>query len=267
MTATVLDRVWRQEDGNSIRTVATSVRNGEIPSLPAFSGIHDGVSIIDPGNDVSETARQIFEQLGGVEPDNDICVIAPRRRAGFGNAQAINVAVHKAHFSGGTPVIGRIGDTGFCVGDRFVCDVNHWDVDLMNGSLGRIARMATMDESEAVREDRRQRGLSDIGTPLAFVEVDGETRLLDDLHLRDCSWGYALTCHRAQGSDFGRVIVVLDDRVDRSWLYTAITRGRRQVVVIGTSAQFRRVIETMPKVDERRVALDVLLNRVMAGNG
>lgn len=82
-----------------------------------------------------------------------------------------------------------------------------------------------------------------------------------DAHLLSCPWGYALTCHRAQGSDFDRVIVVLDDIVDRSWLYTAITRGRRQIVLIGTPSKLNRIITTAPRVNHRRIGLDVFLSR------
>lgn len=261
---TTLDKVWRQEDGNSIRAVATAVRTGMTPEIPAFDGVAEGVSIAEPKGDVAEVARSLFEQLGGLDERADVCVLSPRRRNGPGNALAINSAIHRAHYSSGQPVVGRTGDTGFCVGDRFVCDVNHWDVDLMNGSLGLIKRLATNDEiAAAVRDEDNGRGKSN-GAPVALVEVDESTRLLSDVHLLSCSWGYALTCHRAQGSDFDRVIVVLDDIVDRSWLYTAITRGRRQVILIGTPPQLNRIVRTAPRVTHRLIGLDVFLSRALA---
>lgn len=261
---TTLDKVWRQEDGNSIRTVATAVRTGTTPEVSAFDGATEGVSIIDSKGDAAEVARSLFEQLGGLDEKADVCVLTPRRRNGPGNALAINSAIHRAHFSAGQPVVGAAGDTGFCVGDRFVCDVNHWDVDLMNGSLGLIKRLATNDEiAAAVRDEDNGSGKSK-GVPVALVEIDGSTRLLSDAHLLSCSWGYALTCHRAQGSDFDRVIVVLDETVDRSWLYTAITRGRRQVVLIGTPPQLNRIIRTAPRVNNRLIGLDVFLSRALA---
>lgn len=266
ISVTVLDRVWRQEEGNSIRTVAASVRAGAAPDLPKYDGNADGVSLIVTGGDAVQTVRAVFEQLGGTARDSDVSVMTPRRRSGAGNALQINQAIHDAHFAGGTPVVsdgeGGLVDTGFCSGDRFVCDVNHWDVDLMNGSLGRIVRMLTPQEIESELEGRSDKAAS-AGRPIAMVDVDGEVRPLDDRHLLDCSWGYALTCHRAQGSDFSRIVVVLDDRVDRSWLYTAVTRGRRQVVLVGTPDQVDRICATAPRVDARRVGLVALLDRHM----
>ena len=129
----------------------------------------------------------------------------------------------------------------------------------MNGSLGRILRLATKEEIDQSRREHEARGAGHGALPLVLVEVDGTTRLLQHRHLASCSRGYALTCHRAQGSDFDRVIIILDDDMDRSWLYTAITRGRRQVVLVGEPDQYCRIVRSKPKVDRRRVALDVLL--------
>ena len=70
-----------------------------------------------------------------------------------------------------------------------------------------------------------------------------------------------LTCHRAQGCDFGRVVVVHDDRSDRNRFYTAVTRGRCQGVLVGTRAQVERNMATKPRVKQRRVGLDALLSR------
>jgi exodeoxyribonuclease V alpha subunit len=257
---TVLDRVWRQEEGNSIRPVATAVRSGHMPRLPNFSGMGDGVSIFNASHSIPEAVCELFEHLGGAEDASDVRVIAPRRTTGLASAHSINLEIHRAFFSYGEPVIGATGDTGFNLGDRFVCDKNHWDIDLMNGSLGRILRHPSVDEVEAA-ERVRDEGRAPIGPPIAIVEIDGAERLISENHLLDCSWGYALTCHRAQGSDFSRVIVVLDDRVDQSWLYTAITRARRQVVVIGTEAQVERILGKPPRVNERCVGLETLLSR------
>lgn len=256
---TVLDRIWRQEEGNSIRDVASAVRMAEIDHPPVFDGPADGVFMMPPGGDAVKATCLAFAVLGGTDDQSDLCVIAPRRRTGLGNALSINTAIHETFFGARNVVKDEAGDTGFCLGDRFVCDMNHWDVDLMNGSLGRILRLATKEEIDQSRREHEARGAGHGALPLVLVEVDGTTRLLQHRHLASCSRGYALTCHRAQGSDFDRVIIILDDDMDRSWLYTAITRGRRQVVLVGEPDQYCRIVRSKPKVDRRRVALDVLL--------
>lgn len=267
LSITVLDQVWRQQAGNAILNIATAVREGSLIDLPTFNGIEEGVSLIAPGVDVAQTVRDIFSQLNGADVSSDLCILAARRQT----CGAINAAVHTAFFSRGGSVIGREGDTGFRVGDRFVCNVNHWDIDLMNGSLGRIIRPALaneIDEARIAREesDSHFEDKNEYDTPLVLVDLDGRQRLLGESQIRDCSWGYALTCHRAQGSDFERVVVVLDDYCDRSWLYTAITRGRKQVVLIGTMQQLERACRTSPRVDERVVALPVLLDKMEASD-
>ncbi|WP_167767782.1 C-terminal helicase domain-containing protein [Bradyrhizobium frederickii] len=68
----------------------------------------------------------------------------------------------------------------------------------------------------------------------------GDARLPAE-DLVDLSLGYALTCHRAQGSEADYVIVALPPSrlFDPSWLYTAITRARQQVVIVGQPETIR----------------------------
>ena len=86
------------------------------------------------------------------------------------------------------------------------------------------------------------------------VEVKGD--LLDAMDL-----GYALTLHKAQGSQFPRVIVLLKEGrvVDRSWIYTAITRAEAEVHIIGSSEIFHRLVEAAPKAFRRKTLLTNLI--------
>lgn len=88
------------------------------------------------------------------------------------------------------------------------------------------------------------------------------TRLLES----DVEWldyGYAVSVHKAQGSQFKRVIVpVTRSRLlDRTLLYTAITRAQEQVVLVGDVPAMRRAVEAPPAAHKRRVALPAILER------
>ena len=255
---TVLDSIWRQQAGNSILGVATALREGSTVDVPAFDGLGEGVTLLEPDGKVTSSARDLYDRLGGVADPQAACVLSAVKR----DATAVNLAIHSSVSSGGRRILGPEGDTGFSSGDRFVCDVNHWDVELMNGSLGIVLREATSQEITREWSGDAEAG-DDAGMLPAWavlVEVDGRERLIEHRHFRDCSWGYALTCHRAQGSDFERVIVVLDDRCDRSWLYTAVTRGRSQVVLVGTREQLTKIARTPPRVADRVVGLHHMLS-------
>lgn len=78
----------------------------------------------------------------------------------------------------------------------------------------------------------------------------------------DCmELGYAITLHKAQGSQFPRVIVALQAGriVDRAWLYTAITRAEAEIHLVGTEEDFKIITETMSNSHKRKSYLAELL--------
>jgi exodeoxyribonuclease V alpha subunit len=141
---------------------------------------------------------------------------------------------------------------GLNLGDMVLCTRNLWDKGLQNGSLGRVVEVVPIPSREATTTD----------DALAWVEWDDGIRravtvdMLDDLEL-----GYSVTVHKAQGSQWRRVIIpVTDSRLlDRTLLYTAITRAQLQVILVGDVEAARRAVLAPPKVHSRKVALDLQL--------
>ncbi|MDP9010774.1 MAG: ATP-dependent RecD-like DNA helicase [Pseudomonadota bacterium] len=84
--------------------------------------------------------------------------------------------------------------------------------------------------------------------------------MLDDLEL-----GYAITVHKAQGSQWPRVIVAVTGNrlLDRTLLYTAATRAQRQVILVGNEAAARHATSSQPRAAGRRVNLDKALERLL----
>ena len=106
----------------------------------------------------------------------------------------------------------------------------------MNGSIGRVQ-------------------LVDIVANSASVDLDGQKVELGPDDWRNVDLAYAITVHKAQGSQFDRVVIpVTPSRLlDRALLYTAITRGVRQVVLIGDKAAFERAVIAPPQSHLREV--------------
>lgn len=78
----------------------------------------------------------------------------------------------------------------------------------------------------------------------------------------DCMWlGYAITLHKAQGSQFPRIIIALQKGkiVDRAWLYTAITRAESEIHIVGSTADFKAITERPSNVHHRNSFLVNLL--------
>lgn len=134
-----------------------------------------------------------------------------------------------------------------------LCTRNLWDKGLQNGSLGRVVQVEpTAPPSEELEQE------------LAWVEWDDGIRrpitrdMLDDIEL-----GYAVTVRKAQGSQWSRVIIPVSASklLDRTLLYTAVTRAQAQVILVGDVDAARRAVLAPPKAEGRNVALDLAFLR------
>ena len=116
----------------------------------------------------------------------------------------------------------------FAEGDPIIYLVNDYNKRLWNGSLGRIESIVTGENGKPALLRRLE-------------EAKHEIRE-DDFHNIDLA--YAITVHKAQGSQFKKVIVpIIRSRLlDRTLIYTAMTRGIEQVVFIGDRGTFVRAI-------------------------
>jgi len=149
---------------------------------------------------------------------------------------------------------------GLRLGDTVLCTRNMWALGLQNGSLGTIVEVA--DSPRAVQDDSS----SEARLVLAWVEWDdGERRPLSVDMLDDVELGYAVTVHKAQGSQWKRVIVpVTGSRLlDRTLLYTALTPAQSQVLLVGDAEAARAATLAPLRASERQVALDLALAKLI----
>jgi len=234
---TMLDIVKRQKGSTGIPEYSKTVNAGEIPALLSTGGIHFH-DIADPDLGLEKAIELYLER-----PDESR-VIAPTRKL----VDAANCAIQDRFNNGSPPLNFTLdGEDYFLelrLNDQILFTQNHPAAGVQNGSLGRLI---------SVGQDGDVIGLVRLDTG-ETVEIEGA--LIDALGL-----GYALTLHKAQGSQFPRVIVILKEGrvVDRSWVYTAITRAETEVHIIGSSAAFQRVVETVPKAFRRKTLLTNLI--------
>ena len=171
-----------------------------------------------------------------MEPLQDVQVLTPMRRNLLGS-ENLNAAIQQ-RLNGTGPSIQR-GGMCFRVGDRVMQLRNNYDKDVFNGDVGFVQEVQTADRSLIVLFD---------GKPVEYRAGD-----LDELTL-----AYATTIHKSQGSEYPAVIVLLHRQhfmmLQRNLLYTAITRGRKLVLVIGSAWAVKQAIETNT-VRERRTTL------------
>jgi exodeoxyribonuclease V alpha subunit len=221
-----LTQILRSEENTGIPAVSRAVRDGVVPVLPPYSRDAEGCSFVDAVPD--EVLRHI-ERIRGDLTGTEVQVVGSTY-GGVAGIDAINDHFHQINASGKTTV-GR-----FAPGDPVIWTVNDHSRSLWNGSMGTV--LSVMRAGIRTILDGRQ------------VEIG-----IWDLNALELA--YAISTHKAQGSQFDTVVipVVRSRLMDRTLLYTALTRAVRRVVLIGSRAMFEHAVRSAPRSLARDVAL------------
>jgi len=118
----------------------------------------------------------------------------------------------------------------FFLNDRVIQIVNNYDLGVMNGEVGTV---------------------TDIVDDKVIVRFNGLEKLYGENELADLDLAYAVSIHKSQGSEYETVIIPISSEhnfiLNKSLVYTAITRGKSKVYLIGEKNVFRRVIRNKTK--------------------
>jgi exodeoxyribonuclease V alpha subunit len=162
--------------------------------------------------------RERIPQRFGLDAIRDLQVLCPMNRGSLG-VRELNLQLQRVlnPIRPGEASIERFG-WRFQVRDKVIQTENDYDKDVFNGDVGTVERIDPVEQEVTIRFDDR------------LVKYDyGE---LDEVSL-----AYAVTIHKAQGSEFPAVVIPLATQhymlLQRNLIYTGITRGKRLVVMIG----------------------------------
>ncbi|MER3458508.1 MAG: ATP-dependent RecD-like DNA helicase, partial [Chloroflexota bacterium] len=129
------------------------------------------------------------------------------------------------------------------VGDKVMQVRNNYDKDVFNGDIGRVKQI-------------------DVENQRVWVDMDGRLVEYDWLEMDELVHAFAASVHKAQGSEYTAVVLPLLTQhwmmLRRNLLYTAITRAKRLVVIVGTRRALAIAVKN-DKVAERHSALDLRL--------
>jgi exodeoxyribonuclease V alpha subunit len=148
--------------------------------------------------------------------------------------------------------------SGFSEGDPVMFTKNNWDRNLLNGTLGFIV--------EAYDPPRTQH--DDPSAHIcARIFFDTGPQDMTACDFSNLELAYAITVHKAQGSQFKRLIITIKKGhlLDKALIYTGITRGIEQVVLVGDIEAAREAVEGGAAADTRQVGLGRLLIKALAG--
>jgi exodeoxyribonuclease V alpha subunit len=244
-----LTEIFRQARESRIITGAHAVNNGRVPDFPAGADRLEDFYFIekeapeDVLQIILELARRRIPSRFGIDPVDDIQVLCPMYRGLIG-VERLNMELQNA-LNPGEPVVSRRG-FGFRLRDKVMQIKNNYDKDVFNGDMGRI-----------ISADSRKQQL--------IVSFDGRLVVYGFSELDELDPAYAVSVHKAQGSEFPAVIMPVHTQhymmLQRNLLYTGITRGRRLVVLVGT----KKALALAVKNNKTRLRYTRLAHRLQAG--
>jgi exodeoxyribonuclease V alpha subunit len=216
-----LTEIFRQARQSRIVVNAHRINAGRMPDLRPAQGESDFYFI---EREAPEAALETIAELVavriprrfGLDALDEVQVLTPMHRGLVGAGNLNQVLQERLNPTGEQLVR---GERRYRVGDKVIQIRNNYDKEVFNGDIGRILRIDTEAQEVVITIDRRR--------------VAYEFHELDEVVL-----AYAVSVHKAQGSEYPAVVLPLLTQhyvlLQRNLLYTAITRGRKLVVVVGS---------------------------------
>ncbi len=226
-----LTEIFRQAANSQIIINAHRINQGQFP-IATSQGLLTDFYFIQ-----AETPEEIQDKMLTVvtenipkrfklNPKNDIQILTPMNRGGLGS-RALNILLQSKLNPHSEPKISKFGTT-FAAGDKVIQNINNYDKDIFNGDIGIITRI-DLEESEL------------------RVNFDGHLVTYDFNELDEIALAYATSIHKSQGSEYAAVVIPLATQhymlLARNLLYTAVTRGKKLVVIIGQTKALAMAIK------------------------
>ena len=245
---TRLQEIFRQAEGSGIIENAHRILAGKVPlAAPRGTALHDFYLI---ETDDAAQARDLVVKLVteriparfGLDPLLDVQVLTPMHRGEVGTeelnrvlqaalnpaARALGSSPPEAKGAADNPSVLRNRRRSFALGDKVMQVRNDYERDVWNGDVGVVVLVDPEEGSLTVRFDDER-------------EVLYEGDELDQLEL-----AYAVSVHKSQGSEYKAVVIPLHlshyPLLRRNLLYTAVTRGKRLVVLVVSPRALRRAV-------------------------
>ncbi|WP_309400312.1 SF1B family DNA helicase RecD2 [Cerasicoccus maritimus] len=257
LAVTRLEKIFRQGQRSAIVATAHAILQGRAGAPFVLTDVKDVdprqdlhfLSCEDPEETLKLTAALIRDHLprwfNWADKFMDIQVLAPMHK-GAGGVGRMNEELPNALNAQSRGI--TYGAYKYRVGDKVIQTRNNYEKGVFNGDLGRISAVNAEAGTVAVNFDGN--------------EIDYERPELLDLSL-----AYAITIHKSQGSEFPIVIVPLLKQhfvmLQRNLLYTAITRGRRKVFLVGDPAAYSMAVRNVDSL-RRLTGLGVRLGEAFS---
>ncbi|MGW3622623.1 SF1B family DNA helicase RecD2 [Streptomyces sp. NPDC000880] len=231
-----LTRIFRQAQQSGVVTNAHRINSGV---QPITSGLPDFFLFVeeeteDAGKLTVDVAARRIPAKFGLDPRRDVQVLAPMHRGPAG-AGTLNGLLQQA-ITPARPDLPekRFGGRVFRVGDKVTQIRNNYEKGkngVFNGTVGVVTSLQLDDQRLTVLTDE------DEEVPYDFDELD------------ELAHAYAVTIHRSQGSEYPAVVIPVTTgawmMLQRNLLYTAVTRAKKLVVLVGSRKAIGQAVRTV----------------------
>ena len=227
-----LSKQFRQGSDSVIPKVARAINKGELIEFSSdFSSSGFSFVEVDKGQVVEKIIEVVDFFTGNKNSSIDFDktqILSPMRRYSSGLIN-LNSIMQKKYNPNGEKVFSKMEgekEIQFCAGDKVICTQNDYDIDVRNGDIGYV--------------------VNKVGKNIR-VEFDGEMKLFHNNKIDYLDLAYAITVHKSQGSEYPNVVMpIVDDHrimLTRKLIYTAITRGKQNVCLIGSKRVLREALK------------------------
>ena len=238
-----LNEIFRQQDSSRIVRNAHMINRGEHPNLSENAGDFFRLQRMQAST-VAETivelcSRRLPEKMH--IPPEDIQVLSPTRKGECGTVELNRLLQAALNPSNPQKKEHPAGNMVFRVGDRLIQTRNDYDVlwECSDGSSGLGVFNGDIGILTEINQDEQT----------ITVDFDGRTARYDFDALGDLEHAWALTVHKAQGCEYRAVVLALADSarrlLTRTVLYTAVTRAKELLILVGNENVAFRMIDTV----------------------
>ncbi len=259
-----LTEIFRQAQESCIIRSAHQIVSGEMPDLREKKSdffFFDRRNAAEAAAFVRELYQDRLPQAFGFEPQSDIQVISPTRKGILGTVtlnQLLQDTVNPAQY--GKPVMKNLLFT-FREGDKVMQIRNQYEMEWTRAGE-RGAGIFNGDMGTVVQIDR--------STNTMKVDFDGRLVTYRPDQLDQLELAYAVTVHKSQGSEFEAVILVLPEGRDRlsyrSLLYTAVTRAKKLLILVGSPRKVYEMVQNQQKTERYSCLCEMLRRGAPAGD-
>lgn len=256
-----LNEIFRQSMESLIVTNAHRIVKGEQPVIDSTTGdffFMKRTSLSSLTTTIAELFTTRLPKSYGLSPLNDIQILCPGRKGQIGTRELNNVLQASINPKESFKREININGTILRMGDKVMQNKNNYDIPwtkdsgetgegVFNGDIGILTAVS--------------------GNPAVLqVTYDDKVALYDAESAADLELAYAVTVHKSQGNEFNAVIIPLYNNppqlIYRNLLYTAVTRAKKLLIIVGSSNTLYRMVENNKKTLRYSALKDFIIREV-----